>query len=427
MKYIKSSNYSYNLHFIKTDRFKTITIKVNFKRKLKKEEITSRNMIVSMLCDSTLNYPSKRLLTLKTEDLYELNYRAMNYISGKYNIMTFAFTFLADEYTEKGNSDKCIEFIGDILFNPNIETKTNGIQFNQKSFDLSYKVLEDNIKTLKEMPDLYSKIRLMEYMEPNSLLSYRSCGYIEDLEKLTARKLYKYYKKMIESDILDIFIIGNINTHHMKKLIEKNFNIKTLKKPSESHFIIPKKARLIPKTYKENFDINQSKLVMGYKIDKTTDFEIRYVLNTLSYILGGGPDSKLFKTVREENSLCYSIYSTNNPLTSILTIFAGINASDYKKCVGLVKKEVRNIQKGMFTDEDIIKAKVTYINSLKELEDNPQNVISLYEGIEYLNSDTIRDRIIKINKVTKRDIIKLASKIHLDTVVLLEGNSNEES
>ena len=427
MKYIKSSNYSYNLHFIKTDRFKTITIKVNFKSKLKKEEITSRNMIVSMLCDSTLNYPSKRLLTLKTEDLYELNYRAMNYISGKYNIMTFAFTFLADEYTEKGNSDKCIEFIGDILFNPNIETKTNGIQFNQKSFDLSYKVLEDNIKTLKEMPDLYSKIRLMEYMEPNSLLSYRSCGYIEDLEKLTARKLYKYYKKMIESDILDIFIIGDINTHHMKKLIEKNFNIKTLKKPSESHFIIPKKARLIPKTYKENFDINQSKLVMGYKIDKTTDFEIRYVLNTLSYILGGGPDSKLFKTVREENSLCYSIYSTNNPLTSILTIFAGINASDYKKCVGLVKKEVRNIQKGMFTDEDIIKAKVTYINSLKELEDNPQNVISLYEGIEYLNSDTIRDRIIKINKVTKRDIIKLASKIHLDTVVLLEGNSNEES
>ena len=56
MKYKKISTYSYNLHIIKTDRFKTTTVQVNFKRKLKKEEITYRNMIVNMLCESTSNY-----------------------------------------------------------------------------------------------------------------------------------------------------------------------------------------------------------------------------------------------------------------------------------------------------------------------------------------------------------------------------------
>ena len=84
------------------------------------------------------------------------------------------------------------------------------------------------------------------------------------------------------------------------------------------------------------------------------------------------------------------------------------------------------MKKGKFNDDDIIKAKITYINSLKELEDNPENLISLYAGMEYLNSDNLDQRFVKINKVTKANVIKLASKIHLDTVYLLEGESDEE-
>ena len=60
MKYKKISTYSYNLHIIKTNKFKTVTVQVNFKRKLVKEEITYRNMIVNMLCESTSIYPTKR-------------------------------------------------------------------------------------------------------------------------------------------------------------------------------------------------------------------------------------------------------------------------------------------------------------------------------------------------------------------------------
>ena len=200
-----------------------------------------------------------------------------------------------------------------------------------------------------------------------------------------------------------------------------------MKKPSDSHFIRPKKVRFRPKTVKEKQKINQSKLVLGYKIDKMSDFELRYVLNVYSYILGGGPDSKLFKTVREENSLCYSISSVGQPLNSILTINAGIDKNNFKKTLLLIKKEVLNMKKGKFSDEDIIKAKITYINSLKELEDSPQSLLSLYAGIEYLKSDDIKERFNKINKVTHSDVIKLASKIHLDTIYLLEGEANEKA
>ena len=427
MKYKKINTYSYNLHIIKTDKFKTVTVKMNFRRKLKKEEITYRNMIINMLCESTAKYPTKRLMNIATEELYELCYRGMNYISGKYNVMGFDVTFLNEEYSEKGMLDKSIKFLSDLVFHPNITRKRNGICFKEENFNLAYNVLKSNIISQKENPDGYSRTRMLENMEPNSYLSYRSAGYLEDLEKITSKNLYKYYESILTSDVIDIFVIGDVNERHVRKVIEQTFtNIKTLKKPVDSHFVRPKKARLVPKKIIEKQKINQSKLCLGLKIDKMTDFELRYVLNVYSYILGGGPDSKLFKTVREKNSLCYYISSSAQPLNSILTISAGINKKDFQNAVSLIKKELINMRKGKFTDEDIIKAKITYINSLKELEDSPQSLLSLYAGMEYLNSDDLKQRFVKINKVTKANVVKLASKIHLDTIYLLEGDMNEK-
>lgn len=427
MRYKKIKSYSYNIHMIKTDKFKTVTVQVNFKRKLKKEEITYRNMIVNTLCESTNLYPTKRLMTIATEDLYNLYYRGMNYISGKYNIMTFSVTFLNEEFTEPGMLDKSVKFLSDLIFDPSVEKTRNSISFNEGNFIQSYNLLKDNILSQKESPDEYAKARMLENMEPNSFISYRSVGYMEDLEKINSKNLYKYYESVLNSDIIDIFVIGNITEKDVKRAVEGSFkSIRTLKKPTESHFIRPSKARLIPKVVKETQKINQSKLILGYKFDKLTNFELRYVLNVYSFILGGGPDSKLFKTVREDNSLCYYISSVGQPLSSTLIIKAGINKKDYRKALSLIKKEVNNMKKGKFGNDDIIKAKITYMNSLKELEDNPDSLLSLYSGIEYLGSDNLEDRLNLMNRVTSNDVIKLASKIHLDTIYLLEGDSNEE-
>ena len=224
MKYKKISNYSYNIHIIKTNKFKTVTVEVNFKRKLVKEDITARNMLVNLLCESNMQYKTKRDLTIATEELYDLYYRGMNYISGKYNIMTFDVKFLNEEYTEEGMLNKSIKFLADLIFKPNITKKNNSISFNSDSYNLSYNLLKDSITSMKENPDMYARTRMLENMEPNSYLSYRGYGYIEDLEKLDNKKLYKYYESVLNSDIVDIFVIGNVNERSIVKIIKENFD-----------------------------------------------------------------------------------------------------------------------------------------------------------------------------------------------------------
>ena len=62
MEYEKIEKQNYNLHIIKTDKFKTTTISVNFVDKIKKEEITIRKFLFQILCSTSLKYNTNRLL-----------------------------------------------------------------------------------------------------------------------------------------------------------------------------------------------------------------------------------------------------------------------------------------------------------------------------------------------------------------------------
>ena len=49
----------------------------------------------------------------------------------------------------------------------------------------------------------------------------------------------------------------------------------------------------------------------------------------------------------------------------------------------------------------------------------------MYKSIYYVDSDYYEKKIEQIKKVTKKDIISLAHKMHLSVIFLLEGDNNE--
>jgi len=422
MKYNKIENSNYNLHLIETDKFKTITVKVNFKREFFKEEITKRNLLVNILLEGTKNYSSRRILEIKTEELYDIGYRIMNYASGKCSIMSFEMTFINPTYTEDIMYDESFKFINELIFNPCIDNN----KFNSKNYKLACNISNDYFDTLKEDTNLYSQMRMLEEMD-EEYISYRSCGYKEDLKDINEEKLYEYYKELIDNDIVDVFVIGNISKDKAIDLVSKYLPFKTNNRKKLEHFYKRDKVTDEIKFVSDKINKEQSTLVLGLRYDNLTDYDARYTMMVYNYILGGSTESNLFKTVREENSLCYYITSQSQPILNIGLIRSGINANDYDKVIALIHQELENMKKGNFDDSKIENAKTIYINGLTELEDNQDSVISLYEGIEYLNSDTINNRIKNINKVTREDVIRVANMIHLNVIYLLEGIlENEE-
>lgn len=422
MNYKTYDMFSYKLHCIKEERFKKTKIVINFKRKAKNEELTIRSLLSKVLLESSQNYPTSRLMTIETEELYNLILNSSSFLSGKYSIISFDSVFLNDEWVEEDLFDKAINFVLEIITNPHIEND----QFFKKSVCLAKISLEQEIKSIKDNPNRYGALRLYEEIDKKAVSAYNAVGNLEDLEKITAKDLYDYYQTMLQNDLIDIFIISPKEPDEIKKVFSEKVKFKVLKKQGESHFVPYQRYRSRNKIVHEKSDFTQSKLFIGCKFDKLTDFEIKYVSAIYSYILGGGPASKLFTVVREENSLCYSISSSFKTIYSFLVISAGINARDFKKCLRLVKKELKNMMLGKFEEEKIEEAKLTYLNSFKELKDSPSSILNAYVSHEYLGLDLIDEREKQIEKVTKKMVVDFAKKVHVDTVYVLEGSDCDE-
>lgn len=425
VEYKKIEKKGYNLHIIKTDRFKKIDIRINFKRPIVKEEITIRNFLNDILINTSKKYPTIRDIEIKTEDLYNFGATSNCYKSGNYSVMSFACNFLNEKYTEKGMLEQSISFLLDLIFDPNIENN----KFATEPFIYTKESLKNAIESVKDNPRAYSLIRLREEMDADSPSSYRNFGYIEDLNCITEDNLYTYYKDMLKKDVIDIFVLGNVEVEEVEKIFEKYIPIKRNQpKYTLDHCITCENNRSEIKEVIETENINQSKLSIGIKVYNMDDYEKKYTLNALTFILGGSGDSKLFKSLREENSLCYYVSCSPSMISSDMIVTSGIDGNDYEKAVTLIKECIKDIQNGNVTEEEVAEEINTYVNSCLEIYDSPSSLISNYLSHEYLGNDLIDEKLNKAKEMTPEKIVNLAKKIKIDTIYLLKGgNDCEES
>ena len=420
MQVINKDLGSYNLHFIKTDIFKTITMKVIFHTPIIKEDITKRNILSDILLQSTKEYKTRRDLTIKSEDLYAADIYTSNQRVGNYIMTSFILQTLNDKYTEENNFEESIKFLHEIIFNPDVEEE----RFKEDKLELVKSNATLALNSIKEDATNYSLIRMSEAYDKTSPISYRMTGYLEDLDKITEENLYEYYERMLDNDYVDIFILGDINEKELIPIIKKYLKYKKVKKRKASYYLPNKKPRKRRLFAKETTKNSQSKLAIACPITKMTDYEKNYSLLLANIILGGTGDSKLFKEVREENSLCYTIRSNYNRLDNLMVINAGIDNVNFDKAVELITKNIQDMKKGKFTDSDINVAKEFYKTSAESLMESPSRIINEVLTEEILGVEPLSERVRKIEKVTKKDIMRACKKINMDTVFLLEGGNN---
>ena len=421
MKYTKKDLASYNLHLINTDKFKTITMKVVFSSPIKKEEITMRNVLSDILLQSSKKYESRRELTIKAEDLYAADIYNNTQRLGNYILTSMNLQVLNDKNTEEGNFEKAVKFLSEIIFNPDIENNS----FKEDKLDLVLSNVKVALESLKEDATNYSLLILMEAYDKDSPASFRMVGYQEDINKINPENLYAYYQKMIDYDYVDIYVVGDINNNKVQEIIKKYFKFRIVKKQRTKYELKQKTLRNRRLIAKETIENNQSKLAIACNITKASKYEINYPLVLANIIYGGGPDSKLFKDVREKNSLCYSIYSYPVKLDNLLVISAGIDKDNYQKTLDLTTKILKDMKQGKFNDKDISIAKEYYNTACEEVEENEYKIINEYLSQEILGTEPLEERVKIMNKVTKKDIIKVIKKVNMDTVFLLEGVKDE--
>ncbi len=416
MKYTCYDMNAYNLHIIKTDKFKTVTVGVAFRRKIKKDEITIRNLLKELMVNATYNYPTERSLIMATEDLYDLKLVAANYRVGNYAIMTFKTRFLNECYTEKGMNAESIKFFLDLLFNPKLDSDIPKCK----------KKIEKSINSLKDNKVKYALSKLLE-TTGDMPYAYNAYGYLDDLEKITCEDIKKYYDSVIKNDIVDVYVVGDVADAAIKNLFREYFKITTYHK-QKIDLITPEltnNKKILE--YHETDDVNQTQLAFLCNLRGLTDKERKYVMPVLTEMLGGTANSILFDAVREKNSYAYYVNAFVKSYDNLLMIYSGIEHGNSENVSKMIQKSLTDISKGKFDNDKFLSAKETMISAIKASLDTPMGIITNYYAKVLVNSPDACERIKNIDKVTREDIITVSKKIHIHTLFILEGQDEKDN
>ena len=416
MKYTCYNMNAYNLHIINTDKFKTVTVDVNFRRKIKKEEITVRNLLKELIVNSSFNYPTERSLIIQTERLYDLKLLSSNYRIGTYSILSFKTRFLNEKYTEEGMNEESIKFLLDLIFKPNLDNDV----------DKCKKKIEKGILSLSDNKIKYSLFKLLETTE-NMPYSYNTYGYKEDLDKITNEDIKKYYDSVISDDIVDVFVVGEVDENKIKQIFKEYFKVSTFHKSELSLLVseLPRNRKV--NQFREFDNVNQTQLTMLCSLNGLTDYERKYVLPVYNELLGGSSNSILFDTVREKNSYAYYVNALVKPYDNILMIYSGIEKGNDRAVVKLIEKSLSEISRGKFDVDKLESSKKTLISAIEGSLDNPISIINNYYAKVLVDALDVEEKIEKIKKVSVDDIVTVSKKVSVHTLFLLEAADEENN
>lgn len=418
MEYKKIIEDNYTLHLINTDRFKTINLVIFFTKEFNKDDLPYGTLLTQNIVYSSKKYNTKNKIAIKGEELYGARVSSSFGVTSSCETFTFSLDFLNPKYTSNEYLNLSLEFLSEVLFNPNVDK--NG--FNKKYFDLLKNETITKIKSMKDNPNLYASVEYAKLMYKDTPASYYMSPTLEQIQKVTPQKLYNFYNKLLNGEYkVDICVLGEIDNTIINAINNKFNIIIGNDKKYEFSIFKNKNTKLIEKV--DTLSFNQSKLYMGYKLDDLTTHEINHVLKVYNTILGTMNDSILFNVVREENSLCYSIGSYVSKYNSSLTIYAGINKSNYEKTVSLIKECVEKMSDKKIVEKLFSSAKKTINTYLNNYYDDVTSQINNYWFKEFESVEDIETLRESINNVTVDDVIKLNKKIKLVVTYLLKGDN----
>ena len=416
-------NDAYTLHLIETKKFKTNTIAIKFSRPLERENITERALLPFVLQKGSKSYPDERQLRLKLDELYGSKFSINSGKKGENHVITFVLDFPNDKFIQGENElvHECLNFLYDIVFNPNITDN----QFKKSIVEKEKETLTNKIKAIIDEKMQYANMRLIDEMCKDEKYSIHSHGYLEDMDQINEETLYKTYREMIEDDRMDFYIVGDFDKHEMEKQIINVFNIE---RQSTVKTVVSEPIKVNEtNTVIEKQKVQQAKLHIGYRTGITYQDPNYYALQVFNGIFGGFPNSKLFLNVREKHSLAYYAASRLESNKGILFVFSGIAPEKFEQAKDIIFEQHEDIKNGHFTEEEVEQTKKSIIHQFKETIDRAGGIIEFFYQQAIAETEINLDEIYnKINAVTKEDVIDIAKEVQLDTIYLLTAEDGGE-
>lgn len=354
----------------------------------RKDENGISHFIEHMLFKGTKNRSARRIA------------EEMDFAGGQINAYTARECTCYYTKTLEDNLGLSIDVLSDMYYNS---------LFSEEDIELERSVIIEEINMYEDSPEDVALDNVCELMWADNPLGYRISGTEESVSSITRDMMIDYFNRRYTPENTVISVAGAFDEKSLIELCEKYFSQKVMETPH-----ILKKAEFVSGNWTRRKDIEQAHLSIAYPAFDHFSDRI-YSLSLLNNIFGGSMSSRLFQSLRENNGLCYSIYSYTGTFQNggMLGIYAGLNTDMLEYSQNMIDKEIENICTNPVSDYELDKARSQLKCAIVMSRESASSRMS-ENGRTQLLLGKVRtdDEIIeKVSAVTPTDIMRDANDI----------------
>ena len=407
-----------HLHFIQSEKFKTNKIKVRFSAPMSEKTIAGRVLTASMLETSNALYPTSQAFREKLANLYGANYSTSLSRRGLVHYLDINLSFVRDQFLSRKNmlADEILDFLKASLFFP----LSNGQAFDAKTFEIEKRNVLTDLEAEIENHVYHANRELNNLFYDSPEMRIPRVGTIELVEKETAETSFAAFQQMLNQDQIDFFFIGDFNEIAVREKIQE-FQFSEREQPLQLSY--QQNYSNITREKLEQRDVHQSIVELAYHFSSQYGDRSHLPLIVLNGLLGGFAHSKLFVNVREKESLAYTISSSFDIFSGLMRIYAGIDRANRTKTIALINRQILDLKRGHFTDEELEQTKNMLKNSMLLAQDRQNTLIeraymSSVLGKKFLSLEAWLKA---LENVSKTDLIEAAQQLKLQAIYFMEG------
>ena len=298
--------------------------------------------------------------------------------------------------------DKAMELHSDMLLNP---------QIPRKELEKERKVVLEEIAKDGNTPSKKVYDNLNDMMYTTHPYRRKVIGTSDIIGTIRREEILDYFNKYYTPSNMVTLVVGDVETQKAVSKIQQCFN-QEYRKPIKKSF--RKEGQLQTQKRKTDYADTQSGYMMiGFRGVNISDKDT-FALDVLSEVLGGGKSSRLYRDIKEQRGLAYSISASNGSFRDdgIFYITANFTPTCLDKLEKAIFEEVKNIQKYGITDEELNRAKNMIIQDTYYSRESTSNITSELGYIMALtNSSALYDNYVEcVKKVTAEEVKAAANK-----------------
>jgi len=237
---------------------------------------------------------------------------------------------------------------------------------------------------------------------------------VSTVKALERKTCATFHRSFIASSALVLAISGDFRQPYLDQRIESLFPKTPLLRPNKEVFPQPSPSAA-PGVLFVHKPISQSWIRVA-RSGVQRPHPDYYPLSLLNFVFGGGSfTSRLSSTIRSDNGLTYSIYSSaesNYVYPGTIYVHFHTKTENTFRAIELVEREMEKIQKDGVTDRECAQAKKVMVDGLPSMFRNSDDLVQNYAWSTYYGRQDDHYRVYpeKIDRIQSGELNTMAEK-----------------